>query len=577
MATLAAKDGDFKQAYALTVEANEMTAQAARERASARMVQLSQRYESESKQREINELTQRNREQRSELRQAELRQRLLWTVLGAAVLVFAGTVYFLIRLRRSQNELRDSEGALRIREQAFRALVEHSPDLVARYDADCRRIYVNPAAARSLGVDVPRLLGSKPTDLGDMLQEQATIYEAALRRVFASGDGASVDVAIDQASIQVRLVPERGLDGSVASVLAIGRDVTEMVDTQRRLMTLLDNLPDMVARFDREGRYLYVNPAVTKVFAMPAEHFHGKTIGALGLDHDGLLEGAVKRVIDEGVPNMLEASWQSPDGERCFEVRHVPELDDRGGIATVLGIARDITARKRVEQLVRDVGFRREAAREDERKYIARELHDELGQILSALRFEVSVLRMRFGPSNPGIAEGAASMLALVDSVIGLQRDLVSSLRPAVLDMGIAAALEWLVGEFSERSGIECTLRLSESQVEFDADQTTVVFRIVQESLTNVARHAQASWVRVAVERLPGSYEISVQDDGRGFDPQASRSPKSLGLVGMQERAQMLGGRLEVRAGRGAGTTVVVSFPATLGANERPLVGIGED
>jgi len=277
------------------------------------------------------------------------------------------------------------------------------------------------------------------------------------------------------------------------------------------------------------------------------------------------------------VPNMLEASWQSPDGERCFEVRHVPELDDRGGIATVLGIARDITARKRVEQLVRELGFRREAAREDERKYIARELHDELGQILSALRFEVSVLRMRFGPSNPGIAEGAASMLALVDSVIGLQRDLVSSLRPAVLDMGIAAALEWLVGEFSERSGIECTLRLSESQVEFDADQTTVVFRIVQESLTNVARHAQASWVRVAVERLPDGYVISVQDDGRGFDPQASRSPKSLGLVGMQERAQMLGGRLEIRAGRGVGTTVVVSFPATMRANEQPLVGIGED
>src|SRR5262249_16127733 len=150
----------------------------------------------------------------------------------------------------------------------------------------------------------------------------------------------------------------------------------------------------------------------------------------LGLDRDGALESAVKRVIDEGVPNLLEVAWQSPDGDRHFEVRHVPELDDRGRLATVLGIAREITARQRVADLVRGLGFRGEAAREDERKYIERELHDELGQILSALRFEVSVLRMRFGPSNPGIAERAASMLTLVDSVIRLQRDLVSSLRP---------------------------------------------------------------------------------------------------------------------------------------------------
>jgi len=578
MASLAANEGDFKQAYALNVEANEMTAQAASERASARMVQLAQRYESESKQRVINELTLRNREQQAELRQAELHQRLLWTVLGGAVLVFAGTVYFLLRLRRSQHELRKSEGALRIREQAFRALVEHSPDLVVRYNPDCRRIYANPAAARALGVDEPGLLGSKPTDLTDeMPLAQATVYEASLQRVFEGGDQASVDVAIGQANIQVRLMPERDLDGKVASVLAIGRDVTEMLDTQRRLTTLLDNLPDMVVRFDREGRYLYVNPAVTKVFGMPAEHFHGKTIGELGLDHEGVLEGALKRVIDEGTANLLEAFWKSPEGERCFEVRHVPELDDRGGVATVLGIAREITARKRVEQLVRDLGFRREAAREEERKYIARELHDELGQILSALRFEVSVLRMRFAPATPGIAERAASMLTLVDSLIRLQRDLVSSLRPAVLDMGIAAALEWLVGEFSERSGIECELRLSEAQIELDADRTTVVFRIVQESLTNVARHAHASRVLVTVERLPEGYVISVQDDGRGFDPQAPRNPKSLGLVGLQERAQMLGGQLEVRAGHGSGATIVVRFPATARPNERRLVvGVSE-
>jgi len=381
-------------------------------------------------------------------------------------------------------------------------------------------------------------------------------------------------VVVGSASFQMRLVPERGLDGGVASVLALGRDISEVMATQRRLTTLLDNMPDMVVRFDRQGRYLYVNPAVTRTFGMSAEQFEGKTIGELGLDHEGMLEEAVKRVIAEGVPNMLEVSWQSPEGERCFEVRHVLERDDLGGPVTVLGISREVTERKRVEQLVRDLGFRREAAREDERKFIARELHDELGQLLSALRFEVSVIRIRFG-SDPVIAERAASMLKLVDSVIRLQRDLVSSLRPAVLDMGIAAALEWLVGEFSERSGVKCELRMSESQIELDANQTTVVFRIVQESLTNVTRHAQATRVLVAVERTSEGYAISVQDNGRGFDPLGPRDRKSLGLVGLQERAQMLGGKLEVRATRSTGTTILVRFPAPTRAGERRSVGVG--
>jgi signal transduction histidine kinase len=238
-------------------------------------------------------------------------------------------------------------------------------------------------------------------------------------------------------------------------------------------------------------------------------------------------------------------------------------------VDSVLGIAREVTERKRVEQLGRDQSFRREAAREEERKYIARELHDELGQLLSALRLEVSVVRLRFGQSNPAIGERTASMLALVDSIIRLQRDLVSSLRPAVLDLGIGPALEWLVGEFTERSGVICRLQLSEALVALDADQTTMVFRIVQESLTNVARHARASRVDVALQRRPDGYLLTVQDDGKGFDLLAARNPKSLGLIGLHERAQMLGGRLDLRSGANAGVTIAVAFPAAIVGRKR--------
>jgi PAS domain S-box-containing protein len=572
---LAAVEGDHRRAYALMLEANEHAARATRERASTRMVQLAQRYESESRQRELDQLTQRNREQTTELEKAALRQRLLWSVLGAGLLLLALSVFFLLGFRRSQQALQRSSDALRAREQEFRALVEHSPDLIGRYDTEGRRTYVNPALAQALGAEAPALLGRKPGELAESPADQIASYEDNLREVVASGESRSMDVVRGSVHIQLRLVPEQDAQGRVASVLSIGRDVTAIVQTQRQLATLLDNMPDMVARFDAEGRNVYVNPAVSRISGWPVERFLGRRASWPGQESQLALRAALQRVADEGAPQALELPWQAPDGERWFELRLLPERDE-GGRGTVLAITREITERKRVEQLVRDLGFRREAAREEERKAIARELHDELGQLLSALRFEISVLRMRFGAEQPAVAERAASMLSLVDSVIRLQRDLVSSLRPAVLDLGIGAALEWLVSEFRERNGIDCTLQLSESQVRLDADQTTVVFRIVQESLTNVARHAGAKHVQVALRRVEGDYVVSVQDDGRGFDPGGARPRKSLGLTGLQERALMLGGTLSIHSRPGAGASVVVRFPAAAPAEGRPPARVSE-
>jgi len=464
-------------------------------------------------------------------------------------------------------ELADALAALRLREQELRALVEHTPDVVARYDNECRRTYANPALARELGAAPKSLLGYRPTELAEMPPAQAERYEQQIRKVLASGNDASVDVMLRHASIQFRLVAERDVNGAIASVLAIGRDVTEMMDTQRQLTTLLENLPDMVLRFDRRGRCLYVNPAVARVFGRLARNFTGKTLRVLGLDPRGLMEGALRRAIDEASPNIVEVPWSGPEGERFFEFRHMPEMDESGRVTSVLAIAREVTERKRAEQLVRDFTFRREAAREEERKHIARELHDEFGQILSALRLEVAALRMRFAQESPAVAERAASMLALVDSVIRVQRDLVSSLRPVVLDMGIGPALEWLVSEFAEHSGVSCELQMSETQLNLDPDQTTMVFRIVQESLTNVARHAQARRVAVTLAQRPGGYALTIQDDGKGFDPGAERDPTSLGLIGLHERAQMLGGRISISSASNAGVRIAVTFPAQAGAD----------
>jgi len=233
-----------------------------------------------------------------------------------------------------------------------------------------------------------------------------------------------------------------------------------------------------------------------------------------------------------------------------------------------LVISRDITEIKDAERRLeasraelRELATHRETAREEERARIARELHDELGQFLSALRLQISELRMRFGPDNPGVLDRAKVMLTLVDRIIHVTRDLVASLRPVALDMGIGAALEWLARQITDHSGVVCELNMEEEAVSLDAHQTNIVFRIVQESLTNVARHSRATAANISLERSGGEYVLTVEDNGVGFDP-TRREPKSLGLLGLKERANMLGGRIEIRSAPDAGTTIVVAFPA---------------
>ena len=208
---------------------------------------------------------------------------------------------------------------------------------------------------------------------------------------------------------------------------------------------------------------------------------------------------------------------------------------------------------------------KREEAREDERKHIARELHDELGQHLSAIRLELSFVRMRWGTDNPELREKVQSVQETIDGVIGLVRDLVTRLRPVVLDMGIASALEWLICEFRMSSEVTCDLQIDEQVADLDPWQTSTVFRLVQESLTNIGRHAHARNVQVSLHRQSVAYVLTVSDDGLGFDP-TKIGIKSLGLQGMRERAEMLGGQFDLRSRPGDGTSIVVTFPISAAA-----------
>ncbi|MBI5029873.1 MAG: PAS domain S-box protein [Chloroflexi bacterium] len=247
-------------------------------------------------------------------------------------------------------------------EQLFRALVENSPDAIVRYDKEGRRIYVNPALQKALGfMESGDLLGKPPNDQAS-LDTASPRYIDCLQQVIETKTEIATEMPMRLPSgrirwSHVRFVPEFSADGTLSSVLAIGRDIHEIKENEQRFRTLAESFPDLVVRFDRDYRYTYANPAVEKMFGIETQALIGKTmIEAKLLDEPSEIEKLVelvRRAFIEGVANKSEAEWNTQLGKRIFEIRHVPEKDAGGNVVSMLSIAHDITERKRADEALR--------------------------------------------------------------------------------------------------------------------------------------------------------------------------------------------------------------------------------
>jgi PAS domain S-box-containing protein len=230
-------------------------------------------------------------------------------------------------------------------------------------------------------------------------------------------------------------------------------------------------------------------------------------------------------------------------------------------------IASDLSENKRAEQelrasseQLRNLAAHLLSVREEERARISREVHDELGQSLTAVKMDLAWLAGRLPQRNAQMLKRIRSTRQLADSIIQSIRRISTELRPAVLDLGLAAAVEWQVQEFQARSGIQCTVRLL-TREEVASNASTAMFRIFQETLTNVARHAQATRAEVVLQKQRDRLVLLIRDNGRGFDQADPSLSKSLGLLGMRERAAILGGQVNISSAPGKGTTVTAWIP----------------
>jgi signal transduction histidine kinase len=265
----------------------------------------------------------------------------------------------------------------------------------------------------------------------------------------------------------------------------------------------------------------------------------------------------------------VEYRFQLPTGTASWVLgQAAPEVDDRGDLVGYVGTVTDISDRVRSEtrlkksfQKLRSLASRLQTVREEERTEISREVHDSLGQALTALSFDLAWLEGKLPADFPALLERCRSMQVIVEDILRTTQRLCMQLRPHLLDnLGLAAAIEWQLQEFENRTHIACRFhKLDETGI--GQESATAAFRILQEALTNVARHAQANAVEVRLLSEPGHLVLEISDNGKGIADADLSSIGSIGILGMKERTLALGGELYIKGCPGKGTTVTLRIP----------------
>lgn len=349
-------------------------------------------------------------------------------------------------------------------------------------------------------------------------------------------------------------------------------------ESEARLQGIAANVPGLVFRLepsapdDADFAHLsFISGGSEASLGYTPGYLRESGLGIMGLVHpeerDGYIASQAAAVV-----NGTNWHWQGRILTRAGEPRWVDikatarHLDD--GRRAWDGVVWDITENKQIElelaqsrAQLRELSAHLESVREEEKARIAREVHDELGQVLTVLKLETSMCELAYGELDPGLQDRLGNMKKLIAQLFQLVRDVASALRPPILDAGIGSALEWQARRFEARTGIPCLVTVPEHPPRLGDAKAIGLFRILQEALTNVMRHAQAHTVELELKVEGDELCLGIDDDGRGFDTASAWRGNSFGLVGMRERVLMLGGSLEIQSQPGEGSSLRVRVP----------------
>jgi len=375
-----------------------------------------------------------------------------------------------------------------------------------------------------------------------------------------------------------------GVAGMVAGALAtllLYRAARERLaaNVEIRSMTarvgdIVETAMDPIITIDGDQRVVLFNSAAEQAFGWRREQVLGQPLDKLLPERfRGAHRAHIRRFAQTGstVRRMggaaVLAGVKASGEEFPIEASISQHVEDGRKLLTV--VLRDVSERVRVDEdlrrskeELRTFAAAANLAREQEQSRLARELHDELGQTLTALQMDAAWCRARVPSSDTMSIARHAKMETTLKETVAATRRIATGLRPLMLDdLGLVPAVDWLVENFTERHGIPCRLEVEGEEIDLPSAQATAVFRIVQESLVNVGKHAQAHAVTVSIESADGMLTVRVVDDGAGFSLAAPRKPQSYGLLGLRERALLSGGDVVIDSAPGKGTAVVARIP----------------
>jgi len=467
-----------------------------------------------------------------------------------------------LSIQRDITERKRAEEALRESEGKYRNLVETSQDLIWKCDSEGRFTYLNPAWESTIGYNVDEMIGCRFTEFKppEIRERDFKTFQKIFKGLETFG---YETIYIAKSGEQKHLVFNarmlKDANGNIIGTQGTAHDITERKRAEEALQEWASFArlnPSPVLRFDPKGRIILANPATHTIFGSDA--LEGRLLNEI-------FPSVPTEHFVQTIPNDSISTYESQIGEQDyhFMVRGVQELE----IGHIYGS--NITERKRVEEALKasyeqlhNLPAHLQSVREEERTTIAREIHDELGQALIALKMDLSWLKRRFTNEQTELLEKANAMEGLINSIIQVVKRIVTALRPGLLDdLGLSAAIEWQAEEFQQHMGIQCNVIIDPEDIILKDDLSTAVFRIFQETLTNVARHAHATNVHVLLRETEDNLLLEVRDNGQGITTEQISDPTSFGLIGIRERVEFLGGQVTFQGIPNTGTTVTVSIP----------------
>ncbi len=488
------------------------------------------------------------------------------------------------RIRLSDIEAESHSAEVQEIEARFRALVNSVQDYaIFMLDTDGRVANWNTGAVRIKGYLAEEIIGQHFSKFYSAEDVERGVPQRNLRVALKEGryeaEGWRFRKDGTRFWANVVITPVYGDGGGLLGFAKVTRDLTErrkaeeqFRQSERRLAEAQHlarlgswhwDVPSNIVSWSDEMYRIYgLRPQAE---AVTYERF----LDFVHPDDRAMVHASISRTLLDHEPFAFDHRIARADGaERTLQARGEAMVDSEGRLIAIAGTGQDVTERREIEaqleqsrERLQQLSAHVEVAREEERARMAREIHDELGGMLTGLKMDVAQMRRAGKLEPPAIAKLDAFSQAIDQSVQTVRR-IASDLRPAVLDdFGLLAAMEWQLGEFQRRSGITCLWSSELKTVNLSREDSTAIFRIFQESLTNVARHAQATHVMVTAQAENHHLVLQIRDNGRGITREESQGSQSLGLAGMRERVGLLAGELVVEGSEGAGTNVLVRIP----------------